>query len=121
MCGTGKGIEPRTKFHIKTQNMNLLVNKPQLGESNFDVQEIEKRWGVLPKSMVVIEYCGQGDRAFGGSADDRPLLKSGMIAGGHPRTNKDIAQFDTLSQAHEAAKKISNRRENTLLGVAPSW
>jgi len=74
----------------------------------------------LPTSMTVIEYWGDGDPFFGGQADDRSLGKSGSILP-RPTNHADVAVFATIEEAHEAAKKIPNRREGSILGVAPSW
>lgn len=77
-------------------------------------------WNALPKSMIVIEYCGNGDPAFGGQGDDRVLGTNGSIL---PRQHTDakVARFDTVEAAHAAARTIPNRRSNSILGVAPSW
>lgn len=74
---------------------------------------------VMPKSMMVCEYAGTGDPFFGGNQDDRLLGISGNII--VPRSNEQPAVFLTIEAAHEAAKAITNRRENSLLGVLPQW
>jgi hypothetical protein len=71
--------------------------------------------------MSVIEYFGDGDPFFGGNADDRMLLNDGSIQTGHPRRQAEPASFQTLEEAIEAARKVSNRRPNSILGVAPRW
>lgn len=83
------------------------------------VEELLSRWGALPKSMIVIEYGGTGDPFFGGNADDRTLGIDGLIR--LPMSKVETAEFDTIQQAHEAALKVTNRRPNTILGVAPTW
>ena len=83
------------------------------------VDEALKRWGTVPKSMIVIEYSGTGDPAFGGNADDRALGVDGLIKTWTSRV--ETAEFATVQEAHEAAVKVSNRRPNTILGVAPTW
>lgn len=86
------------------------------------VENLKARWGnALPKSMIVIEYCGDGDKAFGGSADDRPLGESGRIFKRSWDTSEKPAEFLTIEAAHQAAQKVLNRREGSILGVAPSW
>lgn len=66
--------------------------------------------------FIAVEFFGNGDPFFGGTADDRPLLKSGLFAS-HPR-REDIAEFSTQDAALEAAGKAPNRREGGLLS---SW
>ena len=95
--------------------------KSCLGSPEFDPVACESRWGSLPISMIVIEYHGDGDPAFGGQADDRVLLESGQIQG-RLRTKSDVtAVFQTVAEAHHAAMKIPNLRPGSILGVAPSW
>lgn len=87
------------------------------------VGRIRGKWrGAEPKSMIVIEYCGNGDPAFGGTADDRALGPDGFILGFDQRLQKiEPMEFPTLEAAHEAAKQVKNRRPNSMLGVAPTW
>ena len=66
--------------------------------------------------FIAVEFFGKGDPFFGGTADDRPLLKDGRFAS-HPRP-EDIAEFLTKEAALEAARKAPNRREGGLLS---SW
>lgn len=83
------------------------------------VEKSLAQWPALPKSMIVIEYHGDGDPAFGGSADDRALGTEGEIL---PRCGiGQRAVFLTIEDAHQAAKVISNRRPGSVLGVAPTW
>lgn len=77
--------------------------------------------GVQPKSMIVIEYCGHGDPAFGGSADDRALGPDGRVLERQDRLKSEPLVFLTIDEAHDAAKMIVNRRPDSLLGVACSW
>ena len=74
-----------------------------------------------PISMIVIEYWGHGDAAFGGSGDDRALGPDGLILTTQMRTRSDPVQFVSLEEAHEACKRIKNRRPDSLLGIAPRW
>jgi len=77
------------------------------------------RWRVPPKYMRVIERWGTGDPFFGGNADDRALGVSGQII---PRGSaEEPAIFATIEDAHEAAKRITNRRPDSLLGVSAHW
>jgi len=86
------------------------------------VERCKTRWGAsLPTSMIVIEYHGFGDKAFGGAADDRPLGVSGCIFKNTVGATDQVAEFSTVEAAHEAAKLVPNRREGSILGVAPSW
>lgn len=92
------------------------------GSPDFDPGVCETRWGSLPLSMVVIEYYGNGDPAFGGQADDRVLLESGQIQGRVcSKGDAKTAVFKTVADAHQSAMKIPNRRPGSILGVAPSW
>ncbi len=95
-----------------------------------DVQEdtlaARRLIGYLPEGapayddMTVIEFFGTGDAFFDGSTDDRPLGKEGHILS-RPYNRDAIAIFPSIDVAHEAAKAITNRRPNSLLGVAPRW
>lgn len=72
-----------------------------------------------PLDMIVVEYCGDGDPAFGGSADDRTLGVDGQIL---PRCSNQLAAvFQSIDEAHQAAINIKNRRPKSLLGVIPRW
>lgn len=91
-------------------------------ESTAYVERCKAQWGAaLPKSMIVIEYNGHGDQAFGGSSDDRPLGKSGRVFKRSWDNSEEIAEFPTVEAAHQAAQTIPNRREGSILGVAPTW
>jgi len=80
----------------------------------------KKLWrSVLPKVMIIVEYQGTGDPAFGGTADDRPLGENGIILS--QSSNLPRAEFLTIEAAHEAAKEIKNRRQGSILGVIPTW
>lgn len=86
------------------------------------VEKCKSRWkSAMPKSMTVIEYHGHGDQAFGGSADDRPLGESGRIFKRSCESTERVAEFFTIEAAHLAAQAIPNRREGSILGVAPVW
>lgn len=84
---------------------------------------IRSKWrGAEPTSMTVIEYHGDGDPAFGGAADDRPLGPEGLIlTRGEQLQGIKPRVFATLEAAHDAAKQVKNRRPNSILGVATSW
>lgn len=94
---------------------------PRFGEPGFDPADHEKRWGCLPISMIIIEYFGDGDPAFGGSADDRPVLTTGKVADRLAQREAPIAQFKTVAEAHDFALLVPNRRPSSILGVAPTW
>jgi hypothetical protein len=93
----------------------------RLGDAGFDPIATEKKWGAKPLSMIVIEYHGNGDAAFGGQGDDRVLMESGVIQDKKGSVPGKTARFATITEAHEAALKIQNRREGSILGVAPVW
>lgn len=88
------------------------------------VERHKAQWaaqGVAPKSMTVVEFFGTGDAAFGGSADDRPLGPDGVILSWSAKLSVKPLVFYNIDDAHEAAKKIVNRRPNSLLGLSNSW
>lgn len=97
------------------------TSTPRFGEPGFDPAAHEKKWGCLPISMIIIEYFGDGDPAFGGSADDRPVLTTGQVADRQVQKGAPIANFNTVAEAHEFAMLIPNRRPSAILGVAPTW
>lgn len=74
-----------------------------------------------PLSILVVEFCGDGDPAFGGSADDRTLGPDGLILTHQMSMRTDPVEFASLELAHEACKHIVNRRPNSLLGILPRW
>jgi hypothetical protein len=88
-------------------------------DSVFDLSRVKRQWAILPKSMIVIEFCGSGDPFFGGAVEDRPLGLDGKILH-RPIDHAKIALFETIEQAHQAAIAIPNRRENSIVGVAPT-
>lgn len=82
------------------------------------------RWaaqGVIPKSMMVVEFYGTGDPAFGGSADDRALGPNGAILSRIDMLSVKPLVFVSIDDAHEAAKTVVNRRPNSMLGLSISW
>ncbi|CAN7647114.1 hypothetical protein LJR129_005034 [Acidovorax sp. LjRoot129] len=88
------------------------------------VERHKAQWqsqGVSPVSMIVVEYWGDGDRAFGGNADDRALGPNGVILSTQDRLSTEPAVFGSIDEAHEAAKRIVNRRPDSLLGASISW
>jgi len=103
------------EHHMATEKLSL--------EHAAYVEKAKANWRGVPLGMHIIEYYGDGDPAFGGLADDRPLGVNGQIldraARIHART--PVAEYATIEAAHDAAKAISNRRPNSLLGVAPWW
>lgn len=83
------------------------------------VTRVKSSWPVQPACIGVVEYCGTGDPLFGGGADDRGLGVDGRIL---PRlSSAPRATFKTIEAAHEAAKLITNRRPDSVLGVTPCW
>lgn len=97
------------------------IRQPKIGEPGFDPLEQETQWATKPISMKLIEYCGDGDPAFGGYADDRVVLDSGRVSEKVPSVGDKSAEFQTVAQAHEFALSIPNRRPGSILGVAPKW
>lgn len=91
------------------------------------VEAHRQRWREHPPLwMTVIEFYGDGDPAFGGSADDRSLGTDGRliegpywgsVAGSRIKT----ARFETIESAHAAALRIPNLRPGGLLGISPWW
>lgn len=94
-----------------------------LSLDSYEYVECKKKcWRhAIPTSMIVMEYFGTGDIAFGGTADDRPLGESGRIFKQSWRTTEQVAEFLTLEEAHSAALSIPNRRKGSILGVVPNW
>lgn len=85
------------------------------------VVETKQSWRVLPDHMKVMEFSGKGDPFFGGNACDLVLGKCGRILH-EPTVDPDEgAVFATIEEAHEAAKRIPNRRVGSILGVLPVW
>lgn len=91
---------------------------PELGDPRYTAK-MKALWRIQPTSMIVVEYYGDGDPFFGGSADDRVLGECGSILPRAP--NRPAAVFDTIEEAAEAALKIPNRRPGSILRVIPSW
>lgn len=100
--GTGTANSSKTTFHI------------------FDPAACMSRWKCMPISMSVIEFKGDGDPFFGGTADDRALGKHGKILT-KPHDVRDVAEFSCIEEAYQAALLIPNRREGSILGVCPKW
>ncbi|MBX3699346.1 MAG: hypothetical protein KF811_16185 [Dokdonella sp.] len=65
--------------------------------------------------FVCMEFCGQGDPFFGGSADDRTLLTDGRF--GHRSGRNPPARFVDAKTALEAGRKAVNRRGSALLSA----
>ncbi|MFC6674316.1 hypothetical protein [Marinobacterium aestuariivivens] len=93
---------------------------PSLEDWNY-VVETKKRWRVLPDSMEVMEFYGDGDPFFGGRACDLVLSKDGRLVDQPTIRTGEAAVFMTIEEAHEAAKGIPNRRPGSILGVLPVW
>ena len=100
--------------------MTKLKCAPRVGDEDFDPEKAASQWPSPPISMTLTEYLGHGDPAFGGQADDRRVLTSGRVAERNDYTGKS-AEFTSLFFANEFAKKIPNRRPNSILGVCPRW
>jgi hypothetical protein len=100
-------------------NSDLDQPKQSLEQPEY-VQSIKSKWAALPTSMSVIEYSGSGDPFFGGNADDRALGINGEVLV-PPYSSDLVAEFRTIEDAHQAAKKIKNRRPGSILGVCPYW
>lgn len=83
------------------------------------VEKMKAKWPIPPKGMTVIEFYGDGDPFFGGTADDRPLGIGGSIL--DCGSIDPHAEFATIEDAHGAAKAIKNRRPGSILGVLPWW
>jgi hypothetical protein len=102
--------------------MNTMKLEP--GQDGF-IEQTRATWTARqtpePISMIVIEYCGTADPAFGGDADDRVLGPQGLILNREQRRASEPVEFTTLEAAHEACKGITNRRPETILGIAPRW
>lgn len=64
----------------------------------------------------VTEFFGKGDPFFGGSADDRPLGKSGEFLTG-VYVLSEIARFETKEEA-EAAVAKATKRKGGLIGIS---
>jgi len=93
----------------------------RIGHPDFIPGVFARRWGSSqPTEFTVMEYWGDGDRAFGGEADDRPLLVTGRIRESLHQP-EPVAVFTTLEDAHQAAAGIPNRRAKSLLGCVPWW
>lgn len=65
--------------------------------------------------FIAVEFYGKGDPFFGGTADDRPLLKNGRFAS-CPR-REDVARFPDREASIAAAEKAPNRRPGGLLSA----
>ena len=68
-----------------------------------------------PARFVCMEFCGQGDPFFGGSADDRTLLTDGCF--GHSSGRTAPARFVDAKTALEAGRKAVNRRASARLSA----
>lgn len=88
------------------------------------LDEIKDQWlkqnKTLPGEVYVIEFFGTGESYLSGTVDDRLLCVSGNICERtYPR--QEAAVFSCIEDAARAANKISNRRDNSILGVVPYY
>lgn len=97
------------------------IEPGQQGYVEFTRNQWTSRQTPDPKSIVVVEYCGDGDPAFGGNADDRALGPDGLILTKAQWWSSKPVEFASLEDAHEACKFIKNRRPDSLLGISPRW
>lgn len=65
--------------------------------------------------FVCMEFYGQGDPFFGGSAEDRTLLTNGCF--GHSSECTPPARFVDMRTALEAGRKAFNRRDSAFLSA----
>jgi len=72
----------------------------------------------VTRHFDVTEFWGTGDPFFGGTADDRPLGKSGAFLTGSWNRSQ-IANFATANEALAAAAQAPNRRIGATLSAAP--
>ena len=93
-------------------------------QSDFtlDIEGRKKIWfernQCLPNEIYVMEFYGSGDPYFGGTADDRLLTVNGDIWNGkYPKPDAKV--FSSIEEAAQAAALITNRRENSVLGLIP--
>ena len=91
----------------------LMMSRERLPSGATAALPYRGRWSLLSFGETGIPF-------FGGTADDRPLGINGSILS-RPRKRAEVAVFATIEQAHEAAKRIPNRRAGSLLGVVPTW
>lgn len=110
LCLPNKGEKPVDQVEVR------------LGLEDWDYVVATKRsWRVLPDYMKVMEFHGKGDPFFGGNACDLVLGNCGRILHGPTAGLNEAAVFSTIEEAHEAAKRIPNRRPGSILGVLPVW
>lgn len=85
------------------------------------VAALKQQWGAsCPLDMTIMEFAGNGDPAFGGSADDRALMQDGRIRSRSSSADAP-AVFATIEAAHIAARGLGGRRPGSVLGVVPRW
>lgn len=114
-------------FQLDNMNTNpasISAKRPRLGEFGYveyQLAEWSQHGFTLPLDMKVVEFFGSGDQAFGGAADDRPLGPDNIILDSRAQLVQSAIVFETLEEAQAAALKITNRRENSLLGILPRW
>ena len=66
--------------------------------------------------FVAVELFGSGDPFFGGSADDRPIGKSGeFLSGSYQRSA--VAEFKSEAAARAAAAAAPNKRAGGLISA----
>lgn len=71
------------------------------------------------KQFICAEFHGNGDRMFGGTADDRMLGKDGKFLTGAGWTRRDYARFPSKALALAAGEAASNKRKGSLLSALP--
>lgn len=102
--------------------MSMETRRMDLRDQAY-VEAQKRAWRVPPRSMIVMEFLGDGDPFFGGTADDRPLGVSGRIVwpNGPQSEREEIAHFSTIEAAHAAVQQVPNLRNGGVLGVLPTW
>ncbi|TAL80705.1 MAG: hypothetical protein EPN77_19395 [Candidimonas sp.] len=111
--------EPATAGAVRTASKTPCEARTDLTDPAY-IDRCNAMWKVKPKSVIVIEYFGDGDPHYGGAADDRALGVDGKILLSSS-SSAPAATFATVEDAHLAAVAIPNRRANSILGVIPSW
>ncbi len=87
------------------------------------IQHARKRWpaGREPKWFHIVEFYGDGDPFFGGTADDRPLGVSGRFLSKEESHLEESAVFFRLEEAVAAGRAASNIRPGSLIGLITHW
>lgn len=85
----------------------------------METQNTQDPRGVIV-GYTVIEFFGNSDPFFGGTADDRPLGRAGRFMTGTYLVT-DTAVFVTEEAANEAAARATNKRPAGKVSVLPAW